>query len=118
LKPGDVLPLALTLHVEEVIQEPYKLFAHLLAADGSLVAQYDGEPVGGLRPTDSWLAGEEIEERCGVWLPQDLPAGAYTLAIGWYPAAGGERLPVTGADGESLGDQLVLGTLEVVDLDH
>ena len=117
LEPGDILPLALTLHAEEMIQEPYKIFAHLLAADGTLVAQYDGEPVGGLRPTNSWLVGEEIEDRCGILLPQDLPAGAYTLAVGWYPTAGGERLPVSSAGGEPLGDQLVLGTLAVVDLE-
>jgi hypothetical protein len=115
LAPGDVLPLELTWQADGIPGGRYKIFAHLLDADGQLVAQYDSEPGGGARPTDGWLAGETVGDRRGVLLPPDLPAGTYTLVIGWYPAGGGERLAVVGAGGEPLGTQLTLGAIQVVD---
>jgi 4-amino-4-deoxy-L-arabinose transferase-like glycosyltransferase len=115
LAPGDVLPLELTWQVSGTPGGRYKIFAHLLDTDGQLVTQHDSEPVGGTRPTDGWLAGETVADRRGVLLPPDLPAGTYTLVVGWYPAGGGERLAVVGAGGEPLGTQLALGAIQVVD---
>jgi hypothetical protein len=113
--PGDVLPLELTWQADGTPGGRYKVFAHLLKADGHLVAQYDSEPAVGARPTDGWVAGEAVGDRIGILLPIDLPAGTYTLVVGWYPAGGGERLPVVGAGGESLDTQLTLGAIQVVD---
>jgi 4-amino-4-deoxy-L-arabinose transferase-like glycosyltransferase len=114
LEPGDLLPLILVWRAEEASGKRYKVFTHLLAADGQLVAQYDGEPVGGSRPTDEWNVGEVVDDRRGVLLPPDLPSGDYLLVVGLYPAGGGDRLPVVSADGESFGTQLTLGTIHVV----
>ncbi|MGD9144926.1 MAG: hypothetical protein PVI80_05140, partial [Anaerolineae bacterium] len=114
LGPGDVLPLSLIWRADEVSGHRYKIFTHLLAADGQLVAQYDGEPVGGSRPTDEWTAGEVVYDRRGVLLPADLPSGDYVLVVGWYPADGGDRLPVRNAGGEMLGTELTLGTIRVL----
>jgi hypothetical protein len=49
-----------------------------------------------------------------VLLPADLPSGDYVLLVGWYPADGGDRLPVRNAGGEMLGTELTLGTIRVL----
>lgn len=113
LAPGDVLPIDLVWRAAEAPGRPLKLFAQLLDGDGQLVAQHDGQPAGGLRPTSGWSEGDVIEDRWGILLPPDLPAGPYTLIAGWYPADGGDRLPVTGVEGEPLGTHLLLGTVTV-----
>jgi hypothetical protein len=115
LKPGDVLLLELTWQADGAPGSRYKIFAHLLNADGQLVAQYDSEPAGGARPTDGWVAGEAVGDRRGILLPVGLPAGTYSLVVGWYPADGGERLPVVGVGGEPFETQLTLGVIQVVD---
>ena len=37
-----------------------------------------------LRPAWEWKAGEVIEERMEIALPEELPSGSYTLMTGWY----------------------------------
>ncbi len=109
-RAGDIIPVSLFWQAEEQPAQRYKLFVHLLNAEGQLVAQYDAEPVGGFRPTDGWQAGERIIDRCGVLVPAGLPAGRYTVRVGLYDFQG-ERLPVVWSGGE--GDGLVIGTVEV-----
>ncbi len=55
----------------------------------------DGQPVQWLRPTSTWQAGEQIVDRYGLLLPDLLPAGQYTIAVGLYHPATGQRLPVS-----------------------
>lgn len=106
--PGGVLQARLTWRADAAPQRPYKVFLHLIDADGRLVAQRDGEPAGGSRPTTSWEPGEPITDNYGLLLPADLPPGDYALRLGLYdaldPAA---RLPVEG------GDSLLLATITV-----
>jgi hypothetical protein len=112
LVPGDLLPFHLVWHADVVPGDRHKVFAHLLDSDGQLVAQYDGEPVGGTRPTTAWTPGEQVLDRRGILLPVDLAEGSYTLVVGWYPVAGGDRLPVVSASKEALGNQLGLGIIQ------
>lgn len=98
-RPGDVVGVRLVWSADATPARATKVFLHLLAADGRLVAQRDGEPGGGQRPTTSWAAGEAIRDNHGLLLPPDLPPGQYELRLGLYdaldPAA---RLPVNGGD--------------------
>jgi len=107
-RPGDVIGVRLVWSADVTPARPYKVFLHLLAADGQLVAQRDGEPGGGSRPTTSWAAGETVSDNHGLLLPAGLPPGQYELRLGLYdaldPAA---RLPVGG------GDSLPLGVITV-----
>lgn len=114
LLPGDLLPIQLLWRADTLPDDRHRVFAHLLASDGRLVAQYDGEPVGGTRPTTDWTPGEQILDRRGILLPADLAEGLYALVVGWYPVDGGARLPVVSANKEALGDQLELGIIQVV----
>ena len=98
-RPGEVVQAQLVWTADATPARPYKVFLHLLAADGSLVAQRDAEPVGGSRPVTTWTAGEEVVDNHGLLLPPDLPPGDYALRLGFYDAYDpATRLAVEGAD--------------------
>jgi 4-amino-4-deoxy-L-arabinose transferase-like glycosyltransferase len=111
LQPGDVVPLTLFWKQLTALEEDYSVFVHLLNASGRVVAQNDSAPAGGSRPTSGWNEGEEIVDRRGVLLPEDLSPGDYTLAIGMYLPATGVRLEVTDPGAEPPLDSV---TLEIV----
>ena len=62
----------------------YTAFVHLLAADGSLVAQVDRQPAG--YPTGAWRAGEIVIDTLTLTLPADVP-GPLMLQTGFYDLA-------------------------------
>ena len=72
----------------------YTVFVHVVGADGSLLAQADGPPAGGVCPTSLWDAGEIIHDTRTVTLPH---TGDYTLHVGLYRPDSGERLSVPGS---------------------
>ena len=111
LAPGEALAVTLFWRPLAPINVRYKVFVHLYGPDGAIAAQHDGEPGGGLRPTDTWTSGERIADRHGLLLPPDAAPGTYTLAVGLYDAEG-SRLPVV--DAHVLPDnRLWLGDLTV-----
>ncbi len=95
----------LPLPPEELIANPpppgvyngprLSVFAHLLAADGTMIAGDDGL---GVDPY-SLRVGDRMVQAHRFTLPENAPAGPYTLAIGLYDPLTGERwrLP-NGAD--------------------
>jgi hypothetical protein len=82
-------------------QQPVKIFIHLLNEQGELVAQWDGLGAewAGWRPGDALLHTHTIP------LPHDLPPGSYTVQMGLYQPATGQRwLTETGTDHFILGE--------------
>ncbi|MFO7678487.1 MAG: hypothetical protein R6X34_00385 [Chloroflexota bacterium] len=79
-------------------------FIHLYRAgaeDEPPVAQLDQQPC---LPTSQWHEGEVVWETAVLSLPPDLPAGDYTLGLGWYTWPSFERLSLT-ANGSQLLEQ-------------
>jgi mannosyltransferase len=113
--PGDILPITLFWEAQAPIPEPYKVTVQLLDGAAQLAAQHDTEPGDSLTPTTIWEPGQVLVDRYGVPLPADLAAGHYTLVVGLYHIATGERLPVMLGDA-SLGDRLILDQVEVAPL--
>ncbi|MFN2251588.1 MAG: glycosyltransferase family 39 protein [Anaerolineae bacterium] len=77
------------------------VFNHLLAApDGPMIAQHDGRPVGGSRPTTGWISGEYIvDEHELTFVDGPLPSGPMVLAVGLYDPATMDRVGTSdGAD--------------------
>ena len=72
----------------------YKAFVHLLGPDGAVIAQHDGDPVGGYTPTSRWRAGELIADRHRIPLPSGLSSGEYGLKAGMYQPEPPRNLPV------------------------
>lgn len=92
---GQIARLAVRWQPVGEIDEPYKMFLHLVDRQGALAGQTDAEPAAG-RPTSTWDEAPDVivTGRHGLLLPADLAPGEYRLLIGLYPAAGGDRLPV------------------------
>jgi len=95
VRPGEAILLTLLWRSLSPVAENYQVFVHLLDEQGAKIAQADGQPVQWLRPTSTWQAGEQIVDRYGLLLPDLLPAGQYTVAVGLYHPATGQRLPVS-----------------------
>jgi hypothetical protein len=111
LLPADTLLVTLTWEALAPPLRDYTVFVHLLAADGSLIAQADGQPVGGNRPTSGWQPGETIRDRYALPLPETLPGGAATLVAGLYTWPELARLPVWQEGGAESADAILLHTL-------
>ena len=113
LTPGGELNVLLVWRSDGQAEENYMVFCHLLAPDGTLVAQQDGPPIYGVRPVPSWRAGERIEDIHVIDVPERLPPGPYTLAVGMYDLETMVRLPIRVADDSTDRDHLVVDTLPV-----
>jgi hypothetical protein len=85
----------------------YKVFVHLLDADGQIVQQWDAPPVGGWYPTSYWDPSEVVLDEHTLAISPDLPPGSYRLIMGLY-RPDGARLSLD--DGR---DWLEVATLEV-----
>lgn len=112
LTPGDGLGVTLFWRADVAIDARLKVFVHLYATDGTLVAQHDAEPANNTRPTDGWQVGETVIDPHGLLLPLDAPPGTYQLAAGLYRQEDGARLPVT-LDEEPTGDTVPLARISV-----
>ena len=109
---GDSLTVTLHWQARQRMETAYKMFVHLLAPDGSLVAQADVIPHNWSYPTNWWEAGEVVSDE--ITLPlEGVPPGRYRFAVGVYDPATGERLPAY-ADGQPLPDNR--RTLETLDI--
>lgn len=73
------------------------LFLHLRTADHGLVAQQDGQPLGGVLPFAE-LPTEPFLDRRAIPMPPDLAPGSYLLVAGIYDPYTGDRLRVEGPD--------------------
>ena len=114
VEPGRMVRLTLSWQAEATVAERLAVCAHLLDAEGELVAQQDGEPQGGSRPTTTWAAGEVIRDQIGILVPADAAEGEYQLVVGMYQPDTGERLPVVDLDGVAVGDAVLLGTIQLL----
>jgi hypothetical protein len=109
IQGGDTVPLLLRWSVTESPATDYTVFLHLLAPDGSLVAQNDAWPTWLLpAPTSRWPAGQPMLDSHHLPLPPDLGPGTYSLQLGLYETGTLERLPRP--DGS---DSFVVGQITV-----
>ncbi len=113
LSPGDSIELTLYWQMQFETDASYIVFAHVINEAGELVAQNDGLPSDGLRPTFDWQVGYFDWDPWPIQLPDDLPAGEYQLLVGMYDADTIERLPTVDPFGEPLGDSIAITTLTV-----
>ncbi len=111
--PDEVLPVTLLWQSEAQAGDDYLAFVHLLDGDGRVIAQHDGEPVGGFRSTTTWQIGEILEDNHGLLIPQGTPPGEYRLVAGMYQPTTGERLLATGGGGGLGEDSVLLTTITV-----
>ncbi len=100
LQPGARLPagrasnldVSLVWQAERPMEVAYTVFTQLLSADGTLVAQHDGQPDNGQSPTTGWDLREPVPDVHRIPISKDLPAGEYTIIVGLYDPRDGQRL--------------------------
>ncbi len=90
--PGGTLSLTLAWEADSEVEADYTVFAHLRDAEGQVVAQADGPPLGGDYPTSFWAAGDKVIETRLFHLPPDLVPGPYQVFVGLYRFETGIRL--------------------------
>ncbi|HEY90111.1 MAG TPA: hypothetical protein G4N98_10365, partial [Thermoflexia bacterium] len=94
----------------------YAVFNHLmLPGSATVIWQADSWPQGGEYTTNRWVAGEVVEEKYRIQIPEETPPGNYTFYVGSYdPKNPATRLPAFAANGERyLNDEVPLLTIEV-----
>jgi hypothetical protein len=84
LTVGDVLQIQLQWTTDELLDTRYVVTVQLLNPDGTLAAQHDSEPGGGLSLTTTWEIGEIVMDNHGLVIIEDLTQTHYTLIIGLY----------------------------------
>ena len=113
-QPGMALSVRLWWRADAVVPRDYAMSVQLLGQKDLIIAQRDGQPGLGMRPTSTWTVGEVVADLALLGVPATacLPDTAQ-LNIAVYDTASGQRLPVTAANGRSLGDSLRLGAFDV-----
>jgi hypothetical protein len=108
LAPGTTFTLDTLWTLDRPITSSVKVFIHITAPDGNIVAQWDGLDVniGTLDPGDLFVQRHRLD------LAADLPPGPYRISIGAYHSDSGSRLQAQ--LGDRAVDALVLGTLTLV----
>jgi hypothetical protein len=94
---GDLLPLSLTWQTETPLPHDYQLSLRLVNRRGDIFAQSDWPPLAANNPTSSWSPRQAISDRRSLWVPPDIPPGAYLLQLVVYEPTSGQALgqPVT-----------------------
>ncbi|MGB9723135.1 MAG: glycosyltransferase family 39 protein [Chloroflexia bacterium] len=83
LLPGDILPLTLYVQGLEADLPDLETVIRLLGPDGQVWAETAGRPLGGSLPTSCWQPGDEFLDFYELPLPEGLPAGRYSLQVGY-----------------------------------
>lgn len=104
--PGEMVRLTLYWRALDKGVKSYKVFVHVIGAEGQLLAQQDGVPVGWTIPTDTWVKDEIIADEYSLPISPDARPGVYTLGVGMYDPDTGERLPAV-QDGQPLADNVI-----------
>lgn len=111
-RPGETLRITLFWQPSRTIQPNLVVFVHILDSQGALVAQHDGVPDEGRRPTPFWQPGIVVSDTHSIVLPSDLAPGEYTLSVGMYDWPGLQRLHVV--NGPAAGeDHIILETIRI-----
>ena len=97
--PGEPVRVVLYWRALDGADEAdYKVFSHLLADDGHLVAQHDGRPAGGTRPTTGWVPGEIVADPHPMVFREPY-TGSARVEVGLYEVTSQERVEI--ADGQT-----------------
>ena len=91
---GRTLKIELTWQVNRPLPEQTTIFVHLVDQGGQLVAQLDGDPLGGSFPLSLWEPGTVAVDRRQI----ELDNSNVAILVGLYDRLNGERLEAISAD--------------------
>ena len=113
VRPGDTVRFATYWSLRDIPAAErwvaHSLFNHLLAADGSKLAQHDGFGL----PERYWQPGLMLVQWFQLELPASMPQGDYTLLTGMYRLSELSANHVLDQAGAPAGDAIRLGPVHV-----
>lgn len=112
-QPGETVNLSLVWQVQAKPQLDFNVGLFLLDAQGFPALERHSAPVGGFGYTSQWEPSQTRRDNHALLLPLDIAPGTYTLRVILYNWQDGTRLPVTGPNGEALGDAIDLDNVMV-----
>jgi hypothetical protein len=92
MRAGDTLHLTIDWRVASTPPTDYKLFVHVVDAEGRPLAQWDGYPGLNTQRTSTWPIGAQRTDHVLLPLPTSLAAGDYPILVGLYHPETGDRL--------------------------
>lgn len=114
VRAGGTLDVDLDWEALAAIDLDYKVFVHLVDAQGELRGQSDGALGIADYPVSRWRPGEMVRTRRSLALDRALPPGRYDLLVGLYdPAQPARRLPIGPADVATSNDAARVASIEV-----
>jgi 4-amino-4-deoxy-L-arabinose transferase-like glycosyltransferase len=114
-RAGGKVHVVLYWRADREMDQDYTVFVHLVDGRGRIWGQQDNEPDGGFYRTSFWQTGELVRDEYEFRIDTSAPQGEYQIEVGMYLLASGQRLPVSDENGHTIGDKIVLGSVEVVE---
>ena len=112
VNPGDEVEITLYWKAQQPIDINYQSFVHLLADDGSLLAQSDHLNPGDF-PTRRWPLDKYVIDTHRFTIPENVPAGEYPVRVGMWVQNEGWRLPLFDASGAQIDDGQTIFRLQI-----
>jgi hypothetical protein len=110
-QPGGNIDVTLVWQTRQPIPRDWTVFVQLVNDAGQVVAQHDGPPVNGIRPTKGWRVGETIVDTHRIMIKPDQAPGRYRIAVGMYDLPTGNRADVQ--RGSQITDQVIIAELQL-----
>lgn len=115
LQRGKALVAILNWRATAKVDKDYTVFAHLVDASGKAIAEFDSQPMRGEDPTSNWESGRLMIDAMVLPIASDAPLGEnYRLEIGMYDPATMNRLSFINANGDWIGDVVVIEPFSIV----
>jgi hypothetical protein len=106
---GQTLTLTAWWKVREPPPPPVSIFAHLIAADGTVVQTGDALGI----QAEDWTPGMVLIQQHTLTIDNSIPLGDYTLSVGLYSLSTGERFTIS-QTGDRVVDRIALRTIRIV----
>jgi 4-amino-4-deoxy-L-arabinose transferase-like glycosyltransferase len=113
VEAGD--ELAVTLYWEALQDNPsdYIIQLGLINERGQVLVSAYSRPMGGERPTNTWLEGETFEDTYHLLIDEEIPPGIYPIDIALFNTQNSQRQNIVGEDGHWIDNHLSLAKVPV-----
>jgi hypothetical protein len=105
---GEKLVLDLYWQATGPVERDLMALIQLIDSQGQFLMYADGSPTAGRDTTDRWTPGVPLASQHRLAVPTSGQPGEYRLLIALHAFGDPTWLAVSGPDGESLGDRIIL----------
>jgi hypothetical protein len=102
--------LELDWSIDSALDSNQTVFVHVQDASGQIVAQADGDLIGGYVPIGLWPPGMIVDDRRPLIRSGGFASGQYTIALGLYDRGSLQRAIPTAVNNAMVQDDAVLAT--------